>query len=486
MLMNKRSLSILALSLLMLSLSVSPLALAETNETGNTTNDTTTTTTTTDTSTPDGSTTSTDSSTSPNESTPATDNSSSTSNDETNTTASPESIAEPSNETTTDVDTKTNIMEKIKSGKAMKAQKAMEASKKLKSAEAFKEKFMMQNTGAKHKFTPKKHALGHQRAYQNRKSMEKVITGLKEGKTNWETLREQMIKGNNSYIKFLELLKRQLDSKITSGEITTLSDTSFIDNDILVIKSFNEAYATVTKEWIKTIEEKSGSDMNDDEFANNALASIAAVQVTYNYYVSSLGVIGGSGLLTAQANESALEKQYTLATVTLPEQVKVYGETILKLSGDDLNAFITYYTNRITTDLVTHLDLITTETDKAIVIFTNDITAVNGIFTSVNELMATLKTLIDDPSQFTSDTLTDLLTDLSSIAASIKAATENLANGDPRANAEIRAITEHYTELANATLKFYADLAFEYASKNDASQCRKWQVTSTDECIYKD
>ncbi|MBI2464283.1 hypothetical protein HYV57_04970 [Candidatus Peregrinibacteria bacterium] len=490
--MNKRSLSILTLSLLVLSLSISPIALAQSDETTGTSNDTTTTPS--DTSTPDASTTSTDPSTTstdgttttPDTSTTSTDGSS-TSTDGTNTTT--DVTSESSTETSTDttnVDTKMNIMKKMKSAKALNAQKAMEAAKKLKSAEAFKEKFMMQATGAKHKFTPKKHALGHQRAYQNRKSVENIVNNLKKVSTNWEALREQMIKGNNSYIKFLELLKRQLDSQIASGGITSLSDTSFVDNDILVIKSFNEAYASVTKEWIKSVKEKSGSEVNAEELANNTLASIATVQVIYNYYVSSLGVIGGTGLLTAQANETALEKQYTLANVTLPEQVKVYGENMLKLSGDDLNNFITYYTNRIASDLVVHLDAITVETDKAIAIYTNDIAAANGIFTSVNELMTMLKTLVDDPSQFTTDTLTDLLENLATIAASIKAATESLANGDPRANAQIRAITEHYTELTNATLKFYADLAFEYSSRNDANQCRKWKTSDSSECTYKE
>lgn len=367
------------------------------------------------------------------------------------------------------------------------------------SIDSLTKKFNQQGIGGRHKFTPKGAAMGYLKSANTQKKLNMWIQDVKarkilarrageEALANWEVARNQAKITTESFIKYLELLKRTLQSGIdVKKTITEINSTSFLDNEIAAQGAYLAAYNTITQEWIAQMETSAGQEIDDEEFAMNVLAAIGTVQTLHVAYISSFGVVGANGLIMAKANTAVLEKQYAFASDTLPAQIETYATNLLKLEGTDFESFVAYYNGRITSDIVPNLDTVATKTDEAIAIFVNDIHIHEELYGKAQEIIQQLTAFVTNPAELTEIALLELLDNLSDIANSIKELVEaGEVNGTSafRATEQIKAITETYSATATLTAAIYKDLAFEWTIRNDATHCKKWQEASTTNCEY--
>lgn len=301
---------------------------------------------------------------------------------------------------------------------------------------------------------------------------------------DWEIAKSQLMAANQLYIDYVKSLKKQLDSQISKGNLTEISNTNFLDTEIFVMEAFNEAYGKVTRIWIQEVAATTGQSIPDeDAFATNVLASIASVQVIYNGYVSVVNTTGASGLLVTTANKQVLASSYTYAKETLPQLIQKYASNLLKLQEPDLSSFVAYYNGRIEADIVTHLDTIAQKNAEATTIFVNDVLLVerlgHEITTLVNDLAYLFENMWTDM-----DALREVTDDLKAIAGKIQDLAAVVENKIYTAQSQLQEIVLSYAVISKNIQTLTNDLLFEYNIRNDASHCRKWKGPDAASCQY--
>ncbi|MBI5754766.1 hypothetical protein HZA41_00935 [Candidatus Peregrinibacteria bacterium] len=301
---------------------------------------------------------------------------------------------------------------------------------------------------------------------------------------DWEKAREQIIAANSVYISYLTTLKSALDLQIKSGAITEIKDTKFIDGEMMVMTLFNGAYDMVTTSWIQSIEQKTGQDVDDEEFAMDTLAKIGAMQIVYNGYVSPLTVVGAQGMLVTEAIEKVYASQYDYANVTLRDTIKDYAVNVLKLTGDDYNSFMNYYLGRLDTDLIAQLNTIKQKNDEAKTIYLNDITVIASAQDTVNEFINSFASLVSNPLNFSLESIVDILGDMTSAMDAVKQITSTTIGNDFRAQSQMATIKQTAVTVTKNFTTLIQDLAYEFKIRKDTTHCRKWKGTDASICAY--
>ncbi|MBI2464284.1 hypothetical protein HYV57_04975 [Candidatus Peregrinibacteria bacterium] len=314
--------------------------------------------------------------------------------------------------------------------------------------------------------------------------LEDVLSKTTVSMEEWEKAREQIIKANESYIAYLKTLKSALDAQISSKAITEISNTDFINREVMVISLFNGAYEMVTKSWIQSIEQKFKQDVDDEKFAMDALAKIATMQVVYNAYVSPLTVVGAQGMLVTEAIEKTYVAQYNYANVTIRDLIKDYAANVLRLTGDDYTSFTNYYLGRLDTDVIALLNTIKQKNDEAKGIYVNDIAVIGSTQDKVIEFINSLLSLVDNPLNFSLEAIVDILGDMMNAMEAIKQATAATVGSDFRAQAQMATIKQTAPKVVQNVAALIKDLAYELKIKKDTTHCKKWKGTDASVCSY--